>query len=1036
MIRRVIRRPVTVAMAYLTVAALGVAAWRNIPLEQLPDTDLPQLDVRLTWPGSSPEVVEALATSPIEAAVQQVRGVEKITSESREGSAHITLEFALETDMEFARLELSERMASIEDDLPVGVRTTVEQYVPDEFESMDRPLMTYTLTGPYTLEALRQYIDDEIEPALRQVDGVGDIRSYGGRARILQIELDENRMRSLGLQPGVVRERVQAMEIVEEAGAVMTDRGTIRALAIRERTETAEEVRQLPVMWQEGRVVRIADVGTVHETYEEPNYYYRIDGRPAVAFQIIRSPRSNAVATADRVRTYLDGMEGSHPSGVRVLLDDDQSEDIKAQLTDLRTRALIAAAIVLVVLVLFLRSFSAAAIVFATVGFSVLITVNVMYFAGFTLNLLTLMGLAMGFGLVVDSAIVVLENTYRRRKAGEDAKTAAERGAGDVVLAILAATGTTVVVLIPFVYLQGELRIYYLPLALVVGISLLASLAVAFTFIPSLAARLLSGMRTGDSITSDRPPLYARIYGWLIRFSLRRPWITVSLGVIALAGSWYLFDKYVSRGAIWGAWGNQRDSISIQIIQARGEELSRTDELARFFEDRLRQMPEIEKFTSNITPDRAFITVTFPDSLQYSAIPPAIKEQMVQYSLLFGGTDVRVYGYGPSFYGGGGSSAPNYSIKILGYNYEEVRLIAEDLASRLRRFSRIREVDTNSAGNFFTRDRATEITVQVDRSRLGFHDLSADDVVRYVAAAVYGRNQIGQVRVAGEEMQLSVKLQGARDMSVLRLQDLLIPTAGSREGVRLSDIATIEERQVLNRVIREDQQYQRIVSYEFRGPSKLGDRVLDAVLDATTLPPGYSIEERQVWSWSEEEQRAIWGITIVAIILIYMVTASVFESMRQPFCVLLTVPMALIGVFLVFFYANASFTREAYIGVIMMAGIVVNSAILLVDHVNQLRRKDGMLLEDALVKGTLERVRPILMTSLTTICGLLPLVLFSASANANIWNALAYTLIGGLASSTVLVLSVTPALYYLLERRRERKRLATLPEPDTALAPA
>lgn len=1031
MIKTIIRRPVTVTMAYLTVAVLGVASWHNIPLEQLPDAELPKLSVNLSWSGSSPEVVEALATAPLEAAVQQVRGVEKVTSTSREGMATITMEFSLDTDMEFARLELSERIASVEEQLPVGVRTNVQPYVPDEFQQMSRPLLSYTMTGPYTLEALRQHIDDVIEPELRQVEGVGEVRAYGGRARILEIELDENKIRSLGLRPEVVRARVQAMEIVVEAGSVLTGNGTLRTLSIRDRTESAQEVRNLPVVMGEGRVVRIADVGEVRETYEEPEAYYRIDGQPAVSFQIIREPRSNAVATADRVKAKLAQMEDAHPPNTRILLDYDQSKDIRKQLSDLRTRALISAAIVFLVLILFLRSLSAAGIVFATIGFAVLITVNVMYFAGFTLNLLTLMGLAMGFGLVVDNAIVVLENTYRKRVAGEGPVDAATHGASEVLLAVLAATGTTVVVLIPFVYLQGELRIYYLPLALVVGISLLASLAVAFTFIPSLAARVLTRVRGLHGAGPDaRPPLYSRIYGGLIGFSLKRPWITVAIALLALGGSWHLFDKYVNRGVIWGSWGDQKDAIDIYIMQPRGEELSETDEMTRFFEDRLRQMPEIDQFTSQVSPQRATIHVTFPDSLQYSAIPPAIKEQLVQYSLLFGGTDVRVQGFGPSFYGGGGGSSPNYSIKILGYNYEEVRLIAEDIANRLRRFSRIREVDTNSAGQFFNRDKATEMVVQVDRARVALHDLTTQDVVRYVAAAIYGRNQTGNIRVAGDEMVLLVKLNGARDLDVHKLQELLIPTMTAREGVRLSDIATITERQVLNQVIREDQQYQRIVSYEFRGPNKLGDRVLETVLNATSLPPGYTIEERQVWSWSAEEKQAIWGVTIVAIILIYMVTAAVFESLRQPFCVLLTVPMALIGVFLVFFYANASFTREAYIGVIMMAGIVVNNAILLVDHVNQLRRKHGMALKDALVKGTLERVRPILMTSLTTICGLLPLVLFSPSANANIWNALAYTLIGGLASSTILVLSVTPALYFLLEKRKERKRL------EATLAPA
>jgi HAE1 family hydrophobic/amphiphilic exporter-1 len=237
-------------------------------------------------------------------------------------------------------------------------------------------------------------------------------------------------------------------------------------------------------------------------------------------------------------------------------------------------------------------------------------------------------------------------------------------------------------------------------------------------------------------------------------------------------------------------------------------------------------------------------------------------------------------------------------------------------------------------------------------------------------------------------------------------------------------VATLGERDVLTRIVREDQQYQRYVSYEFRGPTKLGDRTRDAVIAATQLPEGYEIEGEHEWNWSSDEQRQIWLVLGISLGLIFMVTAALFESVRQPLVVLLTVPMALVGVFLMFFYTKASFTREAYIGVIMMGGIVVNNAILLVDHINHLRRVEGVPFKQAIVQGTLERVRPILMTSTTTIVGLLPLVLFSEYADANIWNALAYALIGGLASSTFFVLTVTPALYMMVERRLERKRLA------------
>lgn len=1066
MIRLSIRRPVAISMAYVAIALLGVAAWQNIPIELLPDTRLPRLNISASWPGASPETTEAFLTSPLEAEVQQVRGIESVVSTSGSdagsGRAQISVEFARDTDMDFARLELSERLASVEDALPEGVQGPyVTPYVPEEFAEQTRPFLQYTVTGPYTLQALRAHVDEVIAAELRRVDGVADVSAYGGRDRVLELELDEAKVHALGLRLDDVRRRIEELQYVAEAGAVRTG-ATRRPLAIRQRIGSALDVLRTPLLTDGNRVVRVSDVARVRDTYEEPTSYYRIDAMPAVSFSVLREIGTNAVDVADRVKARLAQLEGRHPPGLRLILDEDESEAIRTQLTDLRFRALISAAVVFVVLLLFLRSLRSAGIVFATIAFSVLITLNLIYFGGHTLNVLTLMGVAMGFGLIVDNAIVVLENMYRLRQRGLSATEAAERGAREVVLAVLAATLTTVVVLIPFVYLQGELRVYYVPLAIVVGFSLVASLLVAFTFIPALAGKVLGVQAAGPPVLSSGgqsdhasagtpsapsdvmgqvdapgadtrgPPIYVRFYSALVGFTLRFPWVTVVLALAALWGSYHLFDKYVSRGVLWRAWWEQETYIDVRFSLPRGEELQRTDALVRYFEDRLRTMPEVERFVTNVRTESADIRVSFPDSIEQTAIPVVIKEQMVAFSHLFGGADVRVYGFGPSFYGGGGSP-PNYSIEILGYNYEMVRAIAEDLALRLEDFSRIREVDTNSARRWYVRDKATEMVVRLNRPRLALHGLSARDVVRQVRAAVGGRSAATRLQVAGEEVQFALKLEGHRTLNMLELHQVLIPAA-SGAGVRLADVAVLEERQVLNEILREDQQYQRMISYEFRGPRKLGDVIRDVVVAATQLPAGYTIETESDYFWADEEREQIYGVLAVALVLVFMVTAALFESLRQPLCVLLTVPMALIGVFLIFFYTGASFTREAYIGVIMMGGIVVNNAILLVDHINQLRRNDGLALEQAIKRGTLERVRPILMTTTTTIFGLLPLVLFSASADANIWNALGYALIGGLASSTLLVLTVTPALYMLFERRKARRVDAAALRPEAAPA--
>ncbi|MDZ7779509.1 MAG: efflux RND transporter permease subunit [Gemmatimonadota bacterium] len=1035
MIRQSLRRPVAITMLYGAVALLGIAAWRNVPIEILPDTELPQLTVTASWPGASPETLEAFLTAPLEGAIQQVRGVERIVSTSSEqdgrGMAEIQVEFERDIDMDFARLDLSERLATLEESLPAGADPVqVEQYVPEEFEEQSRPFLQYTFTGPYTLEALRQHLDDVVAPELGQVDGVALVSVFGGRERRLEIRLDEEAIAALDLDAAAVRQAILDLDLVREAG-VVREGDSERTLTIANRPQNPEDIRGAVLGVAGGTPVRISDVATVHDTYEDARRLSRVQGRPAVGFRIFKSVGVNTVAVADAVKARMAELEPLAPFGADYVLEFDESEDIRGQLSDLRTRALVSALVIFLVLLAFLRSFRSAGLVFATIAFSVLIALNLIYFGGLTLNLLTLMGLAMGFGLIVDNAIVVLENIYRRKQRGASAADAADRGAREVVLPIFASTATTLIVFVPFVYLQGEVRVFYVPLAIVVALTLGASLLVAFTFIPALAARILGGGPDGGTSsgaspsgdpepdeTASRPPFYARFYADVVGFTVRHPVPAIVVTLAAFAGSYHLFDRYVSRWAMWGGGWGAETYISVNIELPRGSNLERTDQLVRYFEERVGAMPEVERYSAQIRPNQASMEITFPDSLESTSVPVVIKEQMVAFSHTFTGADVRVYGYGPSFYGGGGSP-PNYGIQVLGYNYERVRDIAEDIGTRLTRLSRVVEVDTNASSNRFVRDRASEFTLEVDRDRLAQHALTVEELVDGIGAAVAGNSRLSYLKLGGDEVQIQVKLERNQDLDVVALRETLIPTPSGRR-IRLGDVIRVQQREVLAQIRRENQQYERTVAYEFRGPTRLGDVVHEAVIGGTDVPPGYTVQAGQNnWFVSQEDREQIWMVLAVALLLVYMVTAALFESLLRPFSVILTVPMALIGVYLIFFYTGASFTREAYIGVIMMLGVVVNNAILLVDHVNRVRAEAPELsLEDAIVRGTVERVRPILMTTITTVLGLLPLVVFGNAAGSNIWDALALVLIGGLLSSTIFVLTITPAVYRLLERLR------------------
>lgn len=1027
MIRVSLRRPVAVAMGYLSVALLGVAAFRNIPLELFPDTRLPRLTVSATWRGASPETIEAFVTSPIEAAVQLVPGTEKVVSTSYEGSASIEVWFARDTDMDFARLDLSERLATLEEnELPPGVdRIAVQPYLPAEVREQRRPFLQYTFTGSRTLEFLRRHLEDQVAPELRRIEGVALATVLGGRDRLLEVELDKDLMAAFNLNPYVVASKIRDLDLAREAGAVRSG-DSEWTVTIQNRASSTQDVRNAILTTTEDRTVRVSDVAVVRDTHEDVVSHYRVNGRPAVRLFLRKEIGANTVRVADRVKERIAVLERSLPVNTRLVLDSDESEQIRRQLSDLRNRALASVAVIFTVLLLFLRSVRSSLVVFATIAFSVLIALNLIYWTGLSLNIFTLMGLAMGFGLIVDNSIVVLENIYRRWQRGRPATDAVSRGARHVVLPVLAATATTLIVFAPFVYMQDELRIYYLPMAVVVAMTLLASLVVAFSLIPALAGKLLPARRHAAEMPSSpgpaRAPLYERFYRGLVVRSLRWPWAVVAIGALLLGGSGYLFEKNVVRGVTWGGGWGQQTYVAINISLPRGSDLERVDELTGYFEDRLRLMPEVKQFESNVQGTRSYTNVFFRDELEHTNVPVRIKDQLYAFSLGFTGADVRVYGYGPSFYGGGGG-APQFRIQVLGYNYEEVRDIADDIGSRLERLPRVRDVDTNTQGGWGRRERTAEFAVGVRRDVAAFQNMPVDNLSRQVLAAVRGDAGASTLKMGGDEVDYAVKLEDSRDIDVHELAETMILNADG-VPVRLGDVVDIESRDVLAEIRREDQQYERTVSYEFRGSYKYGDLTSDAVVSLTEVPPGYTVQRRDAFRVSREEKNQMRLVLIVAIVLVYMVTAALFESFLLPLCVLLTVPMALIGVFGLFLALDTPFTREASIGVIMMGGIVVNNAILLVHHVNRIRVARGLGLHDALVEGTVERVRPILMTAATTITGMLPLVLFSTSANANIWNALAYTLIGGLLSSTFLVLTATPGLYYLFERRRDRARAA------------
>jgi len=1022
LIRFAVNRPIAVTMIYLVILFTGLVSLSQLPLELMPQVDFPRLTVVTYWYDSAPEMVEMWITAPVEAVSNTIRNVRRVESTSREGQSTVEIEFLSGTNMDFAALELNEKLSQVYESLPVGAsHPQIQKNVPKEFQTGD--FLSYLVVGTYTPSHLRELALKQIRVPLLGVKGVAEVQVIGGTDRELRIEVDRARLEAFGLDLSAVEQALENLNLRQGVGKIIRQGKCFDLLLAVQANELAE-LEQVIISNRNDHLIRLADVAPVQLAWQPPRQLVRIQGEPAVMLYIEREVGTNIIEVADRVIARLEQLQKDLPPNVKLFKEQDQSEQIRTELGEISNRAFLCVLVIFLVLLLFLRSLRTPVIILATIFFSVLLTINLFYLAKISLNLITLAGLALGFGMLVDNSIVVVDNIFRLHRQGAAVEVAADQGTRQVALAIIAATLTTVVVFIPFLYMTGDLRIYNLPFAAAVGLSLLASLMVAFSFTPALTKKLLTATTKtlpdhASSGAGEFEPFSHRIGGWLkihwyeswLKWSLDHRWLIIAVVIVLFVGSYYLFDKYVSKGMVW-SW-QERTYIRVGIAMPTGSELTDTDRVAREFEAKLVGHTELERIHTRVRREYAWISIHFPEELEMTAVPLVWKEFMINLATQYAGVSVSVSGFGPGFYGGGGRTAPNFRLKVLGYNYSEVKRIVEALGEKLSRNPRVREVNTSSSRWGYPSD-LFEMILRPVRESLQKYDLPVQDLLNQVALYLRENVTDRHVTFARESLQLSIKIQEGEQLELEALKNLLINTR-SGELLRLQEIAEISQRRVLSEIYREDQQYRRWVTFEFRGPYKLGNKYVEAILKSTHLPPGYKLEKGDFFFMREEEKIQIYWVLAVSILLVYMVTAALFESIRQPFAVILTVPLALIGVFMIFYLTDSSFDRNAYIGVILLGGIVVNNSIILIDQINR-HRRNGLELRPAIIQGTTERVRPILMTSFTTIVGLLPLIIF-VEDKSSMWYSLALATVGGLLSSVGLVLTVIPVIYSFLVKK-------------------
>lgn len=1042
-------------MIFLATVVFGFVSLSRLDLRLLPEISYPTLTIQTEYPDAAPMEVENFVTRPLEEAAGVVNGLRSLRSVSKPGVSEITLEFTWKTQMQYAALDVRDKIDLVElprecDD-PVILR-----YDP----ALD-PVIRIGVSGTDNLVKLRYIADRTVKKELESLDGVASAKVLGGLEEEIQVELDERKLAMYGIPISLVGTRL-SQDNVNQSGGRLRDKGAEFLLRTENEFRNVDEISNTIVREEDGRKVILADLGSVKRGYMERDVITRLNGEEVVEVAIYKEGDANTVDVAAAVKRRVDELQKQLPEGVQMTLLSDQSRFIKGSINEVRSNALLGALLAVFILYVFLRDARSTFIIGLSIPISIMFTFVMMRQLGVSLNLMSLGGLALGVGMLVDNSIVVLENISRHKDAGVDRTTATSVGAGEVSRAVIASTLTTVSVFLPIVFVEGIAGQVFKDQALTVSVSLMASLIVALMLIPMVSAlqikkttppplaprepskrRVVRWMRAaGRFFAGTGPVAVARAALWTARrtsAALRAVFRPLHNGfdrlyrgvesAYAPTLEWVLSHRAVFLGAILllfaASLGVSRligrelipqfsqGEFSFGVQLPEGSPLEATDAKIHRMEEITASYDEIGTCYSSVgTSSRAGTNVQTKEKhlgqvnvVMKNRRNRAAEERLVrELRARFQGIDGIEFKFSrPTFF----SFQTPIEVHIFGYNLETLKAFADEFSARMARIDGVKDVKSSlEYGN-------PELDVKFDRVRLSSLGLSLDEVSNTIKTKIKGEVPT-KFKEREKQVDIRVRSTAWRTADVDRMRSLVVGEQGGKP-ILLSTVADVGVARGINQITRVSQQRAAIVSANISGRDlgSVSDDV-HALLASMKIPPRVTAElggqNEELLSSYRNLQLAL----LLAVFLVYLVMAAQFESFVHPFIILFTVPLGAIGVFFTLLIFGKPLSIVVFIGAIMLAGIVVNNGIVLIDYINQLRARGEKKLE-AVRAAARVRLRPILMTTLTTVLGLMPMAM-GLGEGAEIRAPMALTVIGGLIGATVLTLLVIPALYTVVVR--------------------
>lgn len=1019
---KVVKHPVLTVIVFAIIGVMSLYALTNVAIDLFPEIDMPVINVSTTYDSASPESVEKAVTKILESSLTGLSNLKEITSTSSEESSNIKLEFNYGTDLDAATNDIRDKIDKVKGSLPDECDTPQIM----KFDSSSWPIIRIAVRGNRTAEDLKKVADDYIVDRLQQANGVARASSSGGRTEIVRVDISQNRLEAYGLTMTQVASSLAAQNIELGGGRISEGSKNYLVRTVGEFSSIAE-INDAIVATKNGYVVRLSDIGKAELGYEDVSSYVYINGESGVYVSVTKQSGSNTVSVADAVYAKLDDIRKILPADVTLEIVSDSSEQIRSTIASLLDSAWQGALLAMLILFLFLRNIKSTMIMGISIPFSIMITLLCMRFAGITLNMMTLTGLILGVGMVVDASVVVLENIYQYRERGTKPVVAAMIGTQEMFGSVFSGNLTTVCVFIPIIFFKSDLGMLgqmFSDLIFTIIIALLSSLFVALFLVPVLTSKFLvivtrkekplknELLIKGDEAVEGFIGRLTQAYTNALKYVMRHRKATV----IVVIGMFALSCAMLTRLNLKLIPNMSDDSVTLEAELPLGTKLEETNAIMQQLEAIARE--EIKGYETIITSvgtaggrnsaDKSYygsIAVQLPDADKQIDDMESVKRKFRAHFDEYPSAKL-------SFSAGRSRQMSGSDI--------DIALRSDDLEQSLATANTIvrimkENVPDTSEATIDMSEGLPQVEVSIDRDRAYSFGIDVKTVANEINACIEGITAT-TYRSHGDEYSVTLYLQNSDRSKVPDLEKIYVN--GSSGRVAVSNFAKLDKGVGPVSIKREDQTRTIHIQADIVSKTRANvveQRIQKAIDDSIILPEGLMISYEGSWKETAEKGMIFILIISMALILVYGVMAGTYESFKDPFINMFTIPLGLIGVVAIYFLTGQDLSMFTALGFVMLVGIAVNNGIILVDQTNLLVSR-GVPMREACVQAATSRLRPVLMTTLTTLLGMFPMAFFP-SANSVMLQPIGLTVFGGLTSSTLITLFFIPVLYSIINER-------------------